>query len=320
MVIDLDEHNVSPGHFMKIFEKTLQTREKSGIGTTGVLRMGQIICIASLKGGVGKTTTAVNLSTALAIAEKKSLLVDCDPQGHATSAMGINKAKLTATIYHVITGRALLETSIIKSDLESLNTLPARIELMRAEAELMKKPYKEKILHKLLCGLKETYDYIIIDSSPSLSLLTVNAISAADSLLIPLQCEFYALEGVKHLLKAVQILKKHYNPKVKISGLLLTMFDGGENICRIIGNEVRNHFKQMVFNTVIPRSVHLREAAVYGRPLLLKDISSAGAQSYLKLAKELIDKHSGQHLDDTAKLNTSGRVDPEKHVFSKGAV
>ena len=252
--------------------------------------MGQIICIASLKGGVGKTTTAVNLSTALAMAEKKSLLVDCDPQGYATSAMGINKAKLTDTIYHVMTGKALVEKAIVNNGLESLNTLPARIELMRAEAELMSKPDKEMILNKLLSGLKQVYDYIIIDTSPALSLFTVNAISAADSLLIPLQCEFQALEGVEHFLKTVEILKKQFNPGVKISGLLLTMFEGGENISRCIGNEVRNHFKNMVFKTIIPRSVHLRESAVYGKPLLLKDISSIGAQSYLKLAKELLSR------------------------------
>lgn len=252
--------------------------------------MGQVICIANLKGGVGKTTTAVNLSTALAIAEKRSLLVDCDPQAHATSAMGINKTKLTDTIYHVMLGRTIIQKPIITSDLEALNTLPARIELARAETELMPKPDKETILRNLLKDLKETYDYIIIDSPPSLGLLTVNAISAADYLLIPLQCEFFALEGIEHLLKTVQSLKQHINPGVKIAGILLTMFEMGENISRRIGNEIRNHFKNMVFKTAIPRSIHLRESAVYGKPLLLKDISSLGARSYLKLAKEIIER------------------------------
>lgn len=251
--------------------------------------MGQIICIVSQKGGVGKTTTAVNLSTALALAEKKSLLVDCDPQGHATSGMGIDKSKLGTTIYHVMTGKAGVEKPIIESDLELLKTLPASIELVRAETELMSKPGKEKILRDLLRGLKEVYDYIIIDSPPSLSLLAVNAISAADSLLIPLQCEFYALEGIANLLKTVQVFKKYFNPGIQISGVLLTMFAKSEKISRQIGNEARKYFKNKVFETVIPRSVSLRESAIYGKPLLLRDICSTGARSYLKLAKELME-------------------------------
>lgn len=252
--------------------------------------MGQIICITSQKGGVGKTTTAVNLSTAFAIAEKNSLLIDCDPQGHATSGVGIDKTKLTATVYHVMTGKALLEESIIGTDLEHLKTLPARSDLLRAEIELLSKPDKENILRNLLNDIKDNFDYIIIDSPPSLSLLTVNAISAADSLLIPLQCEFYAFEGIGHLLKTVNILKKHFNPGVKISGILLTMFEKGEKISRQIGNTARNQFKNKVFKTVIPRSIHLRESAIYGKPLLLKEISSRGAQSYLQLAKELMQR------------------------------
>ncbi|MBU0986060.1 MAG: AAA family ATPase, partial [Proteobacteria bacterium] len=228
----------------------------------------------------------------LAMAEKKSLLVDCDPQGHATSGMGIDKAKLTDTIYHVMTGRVSVDKTIINSKIKSLKTLPARYELVRAESELRSKPGKEKILRNLMADLKKIYDYIIIDSPPSLCLLTVNALSAADSLLIPLQCEFYALEGIGYLLKAVQILKKHFNPGLRISGVLLTMFDEREKISRQIGKQVRNQFKDMVFQTVIPRSIHLKESAIYGRPLLLSDIGSIGAQSYLNLAKELLSKSS----------------------------
>ena len=254
--------------------------------------MGQIICIASQKGGVGKTTTAINLSAAFAAAEQDCLLVDCDPQGHATSGMGINKAGLTATLYHAMIGKVAVKELIIDSELESLKTLPAPIELFRAEAELSSKPHKEKIIWNLLTDLKKTYDYIIIDSSPALSLLTLNAIIAADFLLIPLQCEFYALEGMGHLLKTFQALKKRFNPEIKIAGILLTMFEPGEIISSQIAEATRDHFKDLVFKTVIPRSVHLRESSSHGKPLLLKNIMSIGAQSYLKVAKEFMDRWS----------------------------
>jgi len=252
--------------------------------------MGHIVCIASQKGGVGKTTTAVNLSTALAIAEKKSLLVDCDPQGHATAGMGIDKTQLDHTIYHVITGKAAKEIPLIASDLERLQTLPAHGELYRAEAEMMRQPDKEIILRNFLRNLRSSYDYIVIDSPPTLSLLTVNAIAAADSLLIPLQCEFYALEGLRLFLKTAQALKKDFNPGIRISGILLTMFDNKEKISLQIGREARHHFKSRVFKTAIPRCTQLRESAAHSKPLLLKDINSTGAQSYLQLAQELMQR------------------------------
>jgi chromosome partitioning protein len=255
--------------------------------------MGHVICITNQKGGVGKTTTAVNLSTALAMAEKGSLLVDCDPQGHATMGIGIDKASLRKTLYHAMMGRVSAAELIADTPLGYLKALPSRIELLRAEGELFSKPGKERILQRLLADLRERYDYILIDTPPALNLLTMNGIVAADSLLIPLQCEFYGLEGLKDLLRFIRILKKRFNPDLRISGILLTMFDSSERLSHQIAGQARLHFKEKVFGTLIPRDSHLQESAGYGLPLLLRDMKSLGSRRYLDLAREIMGAYSG---------------------------
>jgi len=249
--------------------------------------MGQTICIANPKGGVGKTTTAVNLSTAMAMAEKKTLLVDSDPQGNATTGLGIDKAKLSRTLYRAMIGKTEVTRTVMDTQLDFLKILPTGVDLYRAETELMTRAGRETVLENLLKELKESYDYIIIDSSPSLSLLSKNSMAASDSLLIPLQCEFYALEGMGHLLKTIQDLATRNKLRIQINGLLLTMFDPNENICRQIADAARGHFNGLVYKTVIPRNTDLRESASYGKPLLLRNLLSPGAKGYLDLAREI---------------------------------
>lgn len=254
--------------------------------------MGHILCIANLKGGVGKTTTAINLSAALAVAGKKILLVDCDPQGHATSGMGIKKERLSYSLYHAMMRMEVIEEIITGTWFNSLEVLPSRIELYRIETELLSVPDKEKVLKSLISDLRGTYDYIIVDTPPSPSLLTVNALTASDSLLIPCPCDIFALESLESLLRFFKIIRQRLNPHMGISGLLLTMYEDGVDISRRIAAEARSRFKDMVFQTLIPRSVHLIECATYGKPLLLINILSPGARSYFKLAKEWMGKET----------------------------
>ncbi len=252
--------------------------------------MAQIICIANQKGGVGKTTTAINLSAALALLSKKTLLVDCDPQANATTGVGINKTTIKKSLYHGMIGQALAEEIVVDTEIKDLNIIPSRIELIGFDVEMMSDPSREKILKNLLKEVRDFYEYIIIDCPPSLSLLTLNAMIAADSILIPLQSEFYALEGLSQLLQTVKRVKRSLNTTIKIAGILLTMFDKRTNLSCQVAEDAEKYFKNLIFKTKIPRNVRLGEAPSFGKPIFLYDPSSTGAKSYKELAKEVIKK------------------------------
>jgi chromosome partitioning protein len=252
--------------------------------------MNYIISISNQKGGVGKTTTAINLCASLAVADKKCLLIDCDPQGNATTGLGIEKSSLKQGLYDFLLGTAQAKDVITKTDLSGLSLIGATINLIGAEVEMVSVQQREYRLRQKLLPLREQYDYIILDCPPSLGFLTINALTAADSVLVPLQCEYYALEGLSQLLKTVMTIKKGLNPALKIAGILLTMYDARNNLSLQVEDEVRAHFQKAVFNTIIPRNVRLSEAPSHGMPILLYDIQSKGAQSYLELAKELISR------------------------------
>lgn len=252
--------------------------------------MGRIIALANQKGGVGKTTTAINLAASLAALEKKVLIVDSDPQANATSGVGIDSKQVKETIYDCLIDGVDPRSAVLGCNLENLSIIPSNIDLVGAEIEMLDRPEREKILKKVLATLSEEYDYILIDCSPSLGLLTVNALTASDSVIIPVQCEYFALEGLGKLLNTIKIIQTNLNPELEIEGFLLTMYDSRLRLANQVVEEVTRHFQQMVFNTIIQRNVKLSEAPSYGQPALLYDAESRGTVNYLNLARELLER------------------------------
>ena len=254
--------------------------------------MAKIIALANQKGGVGKTTTAINLAASLAVLEYKVLIVDADPQANATSGLGFDLREIDNSIYECIVDKIEPKNAVMETDIEGLSVLPSHIDLVGAEIEMLNMPNREKVLKGVLRKLESDYDFIFIDCSPSLGLITVNALTGADSVIIPVQCEYFALEGLGKLLNTIKIIQTRLNPDLEIEGFLLTMYDSRLNLSNQVVDEVRRHFQDMVFETLISRNIKLSEAPSFGKAVVMYDAASKGAINYLNLAKELVKKNN----------------------------
>ena len=254
--------------------------------------MGKIIALANQKGGVGKTTTSMNLAASLATLEKRVLLVDADPQANASSGLGVDLNEVNSTLYECIINQGNIKEAIYTTDIEGFDVVPSHINLVGAEVEMLNLKKREYILKELLTPIRDEYDYILIDCSPSLGLITVNSLTAADSVIIPVQCEYFALEGISKLLNTIKIIKKKLNPALEIEGFLLTMYDSRLRLANQIYDEVKRHFQELVFKTVIQRNVKLSEAPSHGLPAILYDADSTGSKNHMALAKEIIQRET----------------------------
>jgi chromosome partitioning protein len=263
--------------------------------------MGKVIAIANQKGGVGKTTTAINLGAALAVLEYRTLLIDADPQANATSGVGIDPRNIKTSIYECIIEEVEPGNIILNTSTPNLDLIPAHIDLVGAEIEMINLPNREMMMKKVVGKIKDQYDFVIIDCSPSLGLITVNSLTAADSVIVPVQCEYFALEGLGKLLNTIKIVQSRLNPALSIEGILLTMFDQRLRLGKQVVDEVRMHFQQMVFDTVIHRNTKLGEAPSFGETIIMHDAESKGATNYLNLAREILQNNNLTSIDNTSK-------------------